>query len=111
MSDASDSLFDLSQPDVDDRATPPPAAVPMMSADQRTKIRALFGELGITTAREQFGVVKELTGTTITSVADLTAATAHRLVERLAARVRDVGKTRTGNSWDDREEDTWIDRL
>jgi len=111
VSDASDSLFDLSQPDVDERPTPPPAAAPMMSAAQRAKIRALFGELGVTTARDQFAVVKELTGTTIASVAELTAATAHRLSERLAARVRDAGKTRTGNSWDDREEDTWIDRL
>lgn len=101
MSDASDSLFDLPQPDVDDRATPLPASALMMSADQRARIRTLFGELDVTIARDQFAVVKELTGTTITSVAELTAATAHRLIERLAARVRDGSKTRTGNSWDD----------
>lgn len=67
----------------------------MMSADQRARIRTLFGELDVTIARDQFAVVKDLTGTTITSVAELTAATAHRLIKRLAARVRDGSKTRT----------------
>ncbi len=83
----------------------------MMSEDQRQEIRALFGTLGIATAREQFAVIEELTGTRIGSVSELSATLAHRSIDGLRRRIRTQSETRTGNSWDDRDEDTWIDRL
>ena len=54
---------------------------------------------------------KELTGTEIARVGDLSAANAHRVIEGLEARVRDAGRQYTGNAWTDRDEETWIDRL
>lgn len=88
-----------------------PAAAAPMSELQRSDIRALFTSLGTSTASEQFAVVDELIGVRLTSVAGLTATDASRLVQRLRARVQSQSRTSTGNSWADRDEDTWIDRL
>ncbi|WP_314853945.1 hypothetical protein [uncultured Microbacterium sp.] len=104
----SDQLFSFGSDTTDDAR---PAETVMMSDAQRTTIRALFSQLGVTDAKNQFVIVGELTGTTIGSVSELTASVAARLIERLRARVADAGKARTGKAWDDREEDTWIDRL
>lgn len=83
----------------------------MMSESQRADIKALFADLGIRTAREQFAVIQELTGVRLTSVQDLQAAAAQRAIEGLRRRVASTGRVRTGNAWDDREDPTWIDRL
>lgn len=99
------SVFDGNEPDASAHAAL------MMTPAQRSAIRALFAELGISAAGDQFEVTAELTGTRISSVGELEAATAQRLIEGLQRRVTGLGRTVTGKSWDDREEDTWIDRL
>ena len=99
------SVFDGNEPD------PSALAALMMTSAQRSAIRALFAELGIAAAGDQFEVTAELTGTRISSVGELEAATAQRLIEGLQRRVDGLGRTVTGKSWNDREEDTWIDRL
>ena len=83
----------------------------LMTASQRSKIRELFGELGVSSAARQFEIVAELTGVRITSVGELDAATAHRLVGALQKRIESSGRETKGNAWDDREEETWTDRL
>jgi DNA polymerase-3 subunit epsilon len=82
-----------------------------MSDSQRTRIRELFRQLGLVEARDQFAVVKELTGREITSVAQVDAADARRLILLLPAKIESARSDRTGNSWTDRTEETWIDRL
>lgn len=100
------SLFD------DEPASEEPGNVPVMMSDlQRSEIRSLFESLDIRTAREQFDLVAEITGTRITSVGELDGATAHRLINRLRSRVASLGRVSTGNSWDDRTDETWIDQL
>ena len=101
------SVFD----DYDDDAEPTSARPLPMTDGQRSEIRALFAALDIGSAALQFEATAELTGVRITSVGDLDAATAHRLIGALQRRVRSSGRVTTGKSWDDREEDTWIDRL
>ncbi|MFB9645447.1 hypothetical protein [Microbacterium terregens] len=83
----------------------------LMTAHQRAEIRSLFAKLGLETADLQFDFAAELTGVRIASVGELEATTAQRLIEGLHRRIHNMGRTTTGNSWDDREEDTWIDRL
>ncbi len=100
------SLFDDEREPEDVPATPA-----MMTESQRAEIRSLFNALGIQTAREQFDFVAEATGTRITSVLELDAPTANVLISRLRGRVAAHGRTFTGNAWEDRTEDTWIDRL
>ncbi len=82
-----------------------------MTGEQRSEIRELFAALDVATAARQFQVTAELTGVQITSVGELNAVTAQRLIGALKRRVQSSGRVKTGNSWDDREEDTWIDRL
>lgn len=82
-----------------------------MTPEQREEIRTIFGELGIRTAREQFDLVDVLIGIRLRSVAELTAINASTLLPRLKKRLESRSKKSTGNSWDDRDEDTWIDNL
>lgn len=101
------SLFD----DPDDDTPKQLAAPEPMSEFQRTEIRRLFGNLDLSTAREQFDLVEVLVGIRLRIVTDLTASDAQQLILRLRGRVANQSRSSTGNSWADREEDTWIDRL
>lgn len=87
------------------------AAEPKMTDAVRAQLRQAFAKLGVTSAREQFGVVEELTGLRIRSVHDLTQRQAQTLLISLTRRVESAGARRTGNAWADRDEDTWIDKL
>jgi len=91
------------------KAKPPVPA--LMTDSQRHSIRLGFQELKIADAREQFAVVLELTGQNITSVAQLEARHAQTLIFGLDEKIKTSGRQNTGNAWDDREEDTWIDKL
>ena len=101
------SVFD----DKDDDMEPTSARPLPMTEGQRSEIRELFAQLDIVTAARQFDVTAELTGVRIASVGELDAATAHRLIAALNRRVQSADRLTTGNSWHDREEETWIDRL
>jgi hypothetical protein len=83
----------------------------LMTASQRRLLKDLFGRLGLTTAREQFEVVEEVTGQRISAVAELLASNAQTLIYQLPARIQSQKRIVTGNDWADREEDTWIDKL
>ena len=85
--------------------------VPPMTGEQRAVIRALFAQLHVRTAREQFDLVDVLIGIKLHSVADLDTKNAAALIPRLRRRAASQAKTSTGNSWSDREENTWIDNL
>jgi len=106
MSNALD-LFEDEPTELPHRAEAPS----MMTPPQRDAIRREFAELGITAAVDQFALVLDLTGQRITSVAQLEARHAQTLIYGLIAKVRTSGRKITGNVWDDREEDTWIDKL
>lgn len=82
-----------------------------MTEATRDQIRRAFGKLGITSAREQFEVVAELTSLRISSVAELTQRQALTLLLSLTQRVESASTRLTGNAWADRDEDTWIDKL
>jgi hypothetical protein len=82
-----------------------------MTDSQRKLIRGAFSRLEITDARSQFALIDSLMGVKITSVGDLTYQAANTLLPLLESRVESNGRPSTGNAWDDRTEDTWIDKL
>ncbi|WP_105034125.1 hypothetical protein [Cryobacterium aureum] len=82
-----------------------------MTDSQRRLIRDAFDLLGLKNAQEQFAVVEELTGVHIRSVHDLQESTARTLLHFLGSRVKNAHKKNTGDTWADRDEDTWIDKL
>ncbi|TIC84448.1 hypothetical protein [Nocardioides sp. GY 10127] len=57
---------------------------------------------------ERQALVEEVVGRPVTSLRDLTSREATGALERLG---EDRRRADTGSSWDDRVEDTWIDRL
>ena len=100
------SLFNL------DADQMPTIAVPeMITVGQRMSVREAFEVLGITEAREQFEVVHQLTAQKVTFPLQLQARHAQMLIAGLTERILAKGTVRTGNAWDDRDEDTWIDKL
>jgi hypothetical protein len=100
------SLFDFDDQPQSSGPTPE-----MITPEQRTRVRDAFARLGVTEARAQFEIVYELTAQRVRSPDELQARHAQALVERLADRLRTQNIQRTGNAWDDREDDTWIDKL
>ena len=82
-----------------------------LTSSQREALRKAFVRLGVLSAREQFAIVAELTGQRIKSVQDLQESHAQTLIHRLEEKANSIGRQNTGNAWNDREEDTWIDKL
>ena len=83
----------------------------MMTPSQREALKKAFATLGLLDARGQFAMVEDLTGKRIASVQELQERDAQTLIHRLADKVSSIGRKNTGNTWDDREESTWIDKL
>jgi len=103
------SVFDIPE----DQASLVPNSITdsPMTGSQRKLIREAFALLGLTDAASQFSLVNSLLGLSIKSVADLSFQAANTLLPILASRVDSIGHPSTGNAWDDRTEDTWIDKL
>ena len=83
----------------------------MITPEQRIRIRDAFSQLAVADARTQFEIVYQLTAQRVRSPSELQARHAQLLIEKLADRLRTQKIERTGNTWDDRDEETWIDRL
>jgi hypothetical protein len=97
--------------DDNDGPQPPHIATLAMTLSQREVIRTAFAQLEINDAAGQFAAVADLTGHHITSVLQLEEHQAQTLIYRLKAKIDSIGRKNTGNVWDDRDEETWIDRL
>lgn len=104
------ALFSESQPEPAASHATQPVFEPM-SQDQRETIRGLLSELDLRTAKEQFDLVDALVGVRLHAVTELDIKTAARLIPHLRERVASAKRRSTGSSWDDRDEDTWIDNL
>jgi hypothetical protein len=83
----------------------------LLTESQRMALRGFFEQLGLSTAKEQFAVVEEITGQRLSKVHELTERNAMMLIFQLPGRIRSSTRANTGNAWADREEDTWIDKL
>lgn len=102
-----DGLFDL-----DDSAGQGASAAPaLMTPVQRETIRDLFAKIRVTSDGAQFDMVAGPTGVQTTSVAQLEDDKANLLTHMLSGRASRGHRVSTGNSWADRDEDTWFDRV
>jgi len=86
-----------------------PASADTVADWQVSQLRSALDATGLTAMEDRQALVVELLGRSVSSLRDLTSAEARQLAEGFAAR-KNAG-TQRGSSWDDREEDTWIDRL
>lgn len=88
---------------------PPPPPSDALADWQVAQLREALAGAGTHTMDGRQSLVEELVGRPVASLRGLTVSEARMLLEALTARKRAAGST--GTSWDNREEDTWIDRL
>lgn len=103
MSDEESSLFDL------DDSAPQPPVDPPIRADQVQQIEQAFAQAGITNRADQLDLVYSCTIRQIRRLEDLLARDARGILKRIAE-IR-PGLPPQGSAWDNRLEDTWIDKL
>lgn len=109
-----DQLFNLP-----DDAAPAPGAPPTPPApirdEQVAEIREAFEAAGIDSMDERRALIESCVLRPVASVRELLAKDVRGVLERVAARAAaartDAGVSGLGTAWDDRTEDTWIDRL
>lgn len=108
MPDHDDALFDLG---LTEAPTPEPSGPAPIREDQIAEIRAAFEAAGITDQNERRELVESCVQRPATSLRELRATDVRFILERLSARAAAHGAATTGSTWDQRDSDTWIDRL
>ncbi|MFF2620337.1 hypothetical protein [Oerskovia jenensis] len=103
-----DLLFDLGHSEKPAQQQVPPAPI---RDDQIAEIRAAFEAAGITDQDERRVLVESCVQRPAASLRELRATDARFVLERLAARAKLRGDMTAGSAWDQRDSDTWIDRL
>jgi hypothetical protein len=101
-----DSLFEVDAPERHAPLQPMP-----ITEEQIAQIRASFADAGIHEQNERKKIIESCVVRAVSSLRDLYATDAHRLLNLLRQRRDTRPKTVGGSAWDNREEDTWIDKL
>lgn len=100
------SLFGDDQPSTPAQPAPAETNIPDWLVHQ---LRDALTASGLTTMAERQRAIEAATDRPVESLRSLTRGEALRVLERLNA--ESAPQSRSGSSWDDRDEDTWIDRL
>src|SRR5690348_7586339 len=100
------SLFGEDEPEAPAQPVPREAPIADWLVDE---LRRTLAAHGLTTMAERQQAIEAAAERPVESLRSLTRAEALRVLERLSP----VRAERTGatSAWDDRDEDTWIDRL
>lgn len=83
---------------------------PQVSDAQVAQLRARLDGTGLSSMQDRQQLIEQLAGRPIASLRDLTSGEARVLLIRLPASASAVQSQR-GSAWDQRDGDTWIDRL
>lgn len=104
-----DKLFDLpGQQSAPANAEVGPAPIMKRQIDQ---IRELFKAAGIEDQTERRSLVESVAGVNVAELRSLSRFQGLQVIEKLSVRHGQGISTTKRSSWDDREEDTWIDKL
>lgn len=97
----------------DDPAPHPPVASAGTPAGewQVDLVRKALDRHGLSDQTDRKAAVEQHAGRPLTSLRDLTADEAMRVLSALGAASGAARGAPTASAWDDRDEDTWIDRL
>lgn len=107
MTDEEPSLFELATAP----ASAEPVAVPPITANQIGEIRQAFEGAELNDQLQRKVLVESVVIREVTSLRDLTALEGHRVLKRLRDSRSGVPRSSGGSAWDDREDETWIDKL
>jgi len=86
-----------------------PVAVPVTD-EQVAQLRAKLDGSGLTSMEDRQQLVERLVGRPVAGLRELTASEARVLLIRIRT-VSTGDSQRQGSAWDQREGDTWIDRM
>lgn len=101
-----DSLFEIGAPE----GQAPLRHMPITD-EQISQIRAAFTDAGINEQSERKAVIESCVVRPVTALRDLYATDAHRVLRLIRQRKEAGPRIVGGSAWDNREEETWIDRL
>ena len=105
MQDNEPGLFDL-----EDQTEEKTFEEPLISEEQVAAIRDAFDHASIISMEERQQIIESCTARPIANIRQLQARDVRRVLKRIAER-QNYQKPASGSSWDNREEDTWIDKL
>ena len=98
-------LFDL-----EDEAAPPAFEEPSITEQQIASIRQAFEEAGITSMEERQELIESCVVRPVAGIRELQARDVRRILKRISDQQQQKGP-QAGSAWDNRDEDTWIDKL
>ncbi|MET3949160.1 hypothetical protein ABIB49_003888 [Arthrobacter sp. UYCu512] len=101
-----DSLFEIAAPEGQ-----APLQHKPITDEQVARIRDAFTDAGIHEQDERKAVIESCVIRSVSSLRDLYATDAYRVLNLLRQRRDALPNTVGGSAWDNREEDTWIDKL
>jgi hypothetical protein len=97
-------LFDVPEP------TPAVQAEPPITPEQVQSLRQAFDSAGITSMEERQQIIESCTIRSVANIRELLARDVRPILDRIEQR-KNSGGPASGTAWDNREEDTWIDKL
>lgn len=83
---------------------------PLISAEQIAKIRSAFDSAGIARMADRQEVIQSCVIRKISNIRELYSRDVRQVLGRIEGWGRKA-ESATGSAWDNREEDTWIDKL
>ncbi|MFB0840328.1 hypothetical protein ACETK3_20285 [Arthrobacter sp. E44] len=106
MYDEASSLFEIHEP------TPAPNVLDPLpiKTEQIQAIRDAFEKAGVVNQDDRKALIESVVVREVASLRELKAVDARRILQRIEG-LRRPKSTSTGSAWDNREEDTWIDKL
>ncbi|MFM9275114.1 hypothetical protein [Pseudarthrobacter sp. NKDBFgelt] len=106
MYDETASLFEIDEP------APSPNVIvpPPIKTEQVQAIRDAFERAGVARQDDRKTLIESVVVREVASLRELKAIEARRIIQRIEG-LHSSTAVSTGSAWDNREEDTWIDRL
>lgn len=101
------SLFELAPAP----ASAEPVAAPPIRPDQIQEIRQAFQDAELNDQVQRKVLVESVAARQVNSLRELSALEGHRVIRRLQSSLSNTAKESGGSAWDNREEETWIDKL
>ncbi|MCQ6269124.1 hypothetical protein M8J71_01200 [Pseudarthrobacter sp. R1] len=104
----SEQLFDLTP---DGESVPEtPSSEPPITESQIQRLRNAFAAAGIDSMDERQRLIESCTIRSVASIRELRARDVRPVLKRIEERANGP-QDATGSAWDNRDEDTWIDKL
>ncbi|WP_240793751.1 MULTISPECIES: hypothetical protein [unclassified Arthrobacter] len=106
MYDEASSLFEIDEP-----TKSPNVIAPLpIKTEQIQEIRDAFEKAGVLGQVDRKALIEAVVVREVSSLRELRAVDVRRILQRIQG-LRSSRPTSTGSAWDNREEDTWIDKL